>query len=183
MYTGCRPAEVCGLTPGQVDRSGEVWEARLVDHKTAHRELERTIYIGPQAQAVLAPFLLRGAEDTCFSPAEAMQEMRDRRAEARKTPLSCGNRAGTNRRRKPQRLPSPKYTTQTYGRAIARVCEEHNLPHWAPNQLRHSLATRVRREFDLDAAKTLLGDQSIGITEVYAEQDRSKAIQVAARIG
>ncbi|QEG35163.1 tyrosine-type recombinase/integrase [Bythopirellula goksoeyrii] len=209
MHTGCRPGEVCNLKAGDVDRSGAVWEARLKEHKTAHHGYERTIYIGPQAQEVLTPFLLRSAEDYCFSPAEAMQEMRDRRNAERKTPRTCGNRVGTNRRRKPTRIPDAKYTTQSYGRAVSRGCElafPHELIHsiaagkrtpgqraelrewntkhrWAPNQLRHSLATKVRREFDIDAAKTLLGHQSIGITEVYAEKDRKKAIEVARMIG
>ncbi len=207
--TGCRPGEVCNLRPRDVDRSGDVWEARLSEHKTAHHGHDRTIYIGPQAQVVLTPFLLRGSEDYCFSPEEAMQEMRDRRNAARKTPLSCGNRPGTNKSKKPTRVPDAKYTTQSYGKAVSRGCglafphevlskikaadltaeqraelRDWNANHrWAVNQLRHSLATKVRREFGIDAAKTLLGHQSIGITEVYAEQDHGKAIQVAAKIG
>lgn len=39
---GCRPSEVCGLKPCQVDRSKEVWEAHLDEHKTAHHGLSRT---------------------------------------------------------------------------------------------------------------------------------------------
>jgi integrase len=183
MLTGCRPGELCVLRPIDVDRSGKVWEAKLTEHKTAIHGQERIIYIGPKAQDVLRPFLLRGAEDYCFSPAEAMQEMRDRRSAARKTPLSCGNRAGTNVSRKPKRNPGDRYTTQAYGVAIARVCKKHGIPKWRPNQLRHALATRVRREFDLDSARTLLGHSKIGTTQVYAEQDRTKAIQVAAKIG
>jgi integrase len=209
QLTGCRPGEVCGLRPRDIDRSNAVWEAKLTEHKTAWHGLDRTIYIGPQAQIVLTPYLLRGADDYCFSPAEAMQEMRDRRNAARKTPLSCGNRRGTNKLKKPTRVPDAKYTTQSYSRAISRACEltfphetlggrdpkklsakdrtelrEWNKAHrWAPNQLRHALATKVRREFDIDAAKTLLGHQSIGITEIYAEKDHSRAIQVAAKIG
>ncbi len=97
--------------------------------------------------------------------------------------MSCGNRAGTNVRKKPKRKPGQRYTTQSYGVVISRVCKKHGIPHWAPNQLRHALATRVRREFDLDAAKTLLGHSKIGTTEVYAEQDRKKAIEVARMIG
>ena len=132
---------------------------------------------------MLLPFLPRGADDYCFSPADARQEMRDRRGSKRKTPLSCGNRSGSNVRNKPKRVPGGRYTTQSYGVAISRVCKKHGVPRWAPNQLRHALATRVRREFDLDAAKTLLGHSKIGTTEVYAEQDRKKAIEVARMIG
>jgi len=128
LLTGCRPGEVCNLRPCDVDRTGEVWEANLTEHKTAIHGHERTIYIGPQAQEVLMPFLLRGADDYCFNPAEAMEEMRDRRNAARKVPRHYGNAKGTNRKAKPKRSPGKKYTTQSYGRVINRTCKDHGIP-------------------------------------------------------
>ncbi len=147
MLTGARPGEVCALRAGDVDRAGEVWEATLSKHKTAHHGRARTVYAGPKAQKILAPYLIRAAEDYCFSPREAANERPERDYAARTTPLSCGNRPGTNRKRKPKRQPGERYTTQSYGRAIARVCEENGIDHWTPNQLRHLVATQVRREF------------------------------------
>jgi len=47
MLTGCRPGELCALRPIDVDRSGDVWEAKLTNHKTAIHDHDRTIYIGP----------------------------------------------------------------------------------------------------------------------------------------
>lgn len=187
--TGCRPGEVCALRSGDIDRhpgkaaAGSVWEATLAEHKTAHHGRSRTVYIGPQAQAVIAPYLLRPAEAFCFSPREAVEQLRQRRAEQRKTPLSCGNRPGSKRKRKAERKAGDQYTTQSYARAIRRACEDNNLAHWTPNQLRHLVATRVRRDFDLDAAKTLLGHSQVGTTEIYAEKDRQRAIEVARAIG
>jgi integrase len=43
---------------------------------------------------------------------------------------------------------------------------------WNPHQLRHSAATRIRREFGLDAAQVVLGHRTLAVTQVYAEQDR-----------
>jgi integrase len=201
QLTGMRPGELVIIRPADVDRSSDVWEYRPADHKTAHVGKDRTVYLGPKAQDVLRPFLLRAAEAYCFSPVEAMREHQAARAANRKTPLSCGNRAGTNRQRKPKRSPAERYTTLSYAAAVRRGCErafpvpdeltadpaaaatwqrEHR---WAPNQLRHSLATRVRREFDLDAAKTLLGHSQIGTTQLYAEKDRRRAIEVIRQIG
>lgn len=57
--TGMRPAEVCGITIEQIDRTGEIWVYRPVQHKTAHRGKERVIPIGPRARAVLIAFLVR----------------------------------------------------------------------------------------------------------------------------
>lgn len=45
-------------------------------------------------------------------------------AEQRKTPRSCGNRPGTNRRRRPRVTPGQRYTTPAYDKAIARACEQ-----------------------------------------------------------
>jgi site-specific recombinase XerC len=42
---------------------------------------------------------------------------------ARVTPLSCGNRPGSNRRRKPQRTIGERYDTTAYAMAIKRACE------------------------------------------------------------
>jgi hypothetical protein len=42
--------------------------------------------------------------------------------EQRKTPLSCGNVPGSNRKAKPQRLPGDRYDSNAYGKAIHRAC-------------------------------------------------------------
>ena len=110
--TGCRPGEVCALRPRDLDRSGEVWQYRPASHKTEHRGKARAIFIGPKAQAVLLPYLLRAADAYCFSPAESAAKQRDARSAARKTPLSCGNRPGTNRKAKPKRQPRNRYTRE-----------------------------------------------------------------------
>lgn len=45
------------MTVGGLDR--EIWLYTPTSHKTAHRGKKRTIYIGPRAQAILKPWLLR----------------------------------------------------------------------------------------------------------------------------
>lgn len=37
LLVGCRPGEVCSITPGMVDRTDDVWEINLDKHKTAWR--------------------------------------------------------------------------------------------------------------------------------------------------
>jgi integrase len=202
QFSGMRPGELVIMRPCDVDRSSDVWEYRPHSHKTQNRDKERVVYLGPQSQQVLRPYLLRAAESYCFSPNEALDEIRAARTEARKTPLSCGNVVGSNRlRRKPKWSPGDRYTTQSFGRAIARACDlavpvppeiagdkaatkEWRKAHrWSPNQLRHSLATRARREFGLDTAASLLGHAQIGVTQQYAEKDRQRAVEAARRIG
>ena len=55
--------------------------------------------------------------------------------------------------------------------------------HWHPNQLRHSAATRVRKEFGLEAAQVLLGHSRADVTQIYAEKNQALAAAVAAKIG
>lgn len=180
---GCRPGEVCKIKPSMVDRSGDVWEIHLDKHKTAHRGKQRVIYVGPQAQEILKPFLLRGADDYCFSPAEADKRRREEIHEARVTPMNEGNKPGSNVKRKPARTPGDHYKTQSYGRSIKYACESNGIEVWAPNRLRHSAGTRYRKEFGLEAASVILGHSEVGVTQVYAEADRAKAIEAARRIG
>jgi integrase len=55
---------------------------------------------------------------------------------------------------------------------------------WHPHQLRHTAATRIRREFGLEAAQLVLGHASAAITDaVYAERDLSKVADVIRRVG
>ena len=156
--TGCRPGEVCQIRPCDVDRSSEVWEYRPTDHKTAYRGRERVIYIGPKAQAVLLPYLLRDAQVNCFSPAESEQK---RHVEQRK-------------RRRTHVQPSQQHR---------RKAKPILLPHWHANQLRHSKATEVRRQFGLEAAQVSLGHAKADVTQVYAERDARLAVEVARKIG
>lgn len=63
MYTGARPGEILKLRPCDIDRSGEIWEATLKAHKTAHKGRARTLYFGPRAQEILKPRMLTFMQD------------------------------------------------------------------------------------------------------------------------
>lgn len=180
---GCRPSEVCSLTVGMIDRSAEVWEARLERHKTAHYGHARTLYFGPQAQAIAAKYLDRDPNAALFRPIDTEAEMRARRKRERVTPPSCGNHEGTNRKRKPKSKPGDAYSVVTYARAITRAAAAAGVPHWSPNQLRHSRGTLIRAKFGIESAQATLGHSNLQTTQIYAEQDREKAIEVARLIG
>ncbi len=124
--TGCRPGEVCQLRPGDIDRTADVWVFRPESHKTEHHDRERIIFIGPKAQAVILPYLLREATANCFSPAEGEAKRREALHEVRKTPPGYGNRPGTNRKRRPKRMPADCYNKDSYARAIRRGVDKAN---------------------------------------------------------
>ncbi|WP_164103544.1 tyrosine-type recombinase/integrase [Candidatus Laterigemmans baculatus] len=128
LLTGARPGEVCTLRPGDVDRSTDVWEYRVEGHKTEHHGRQRIVYIGPEAQALLRPYLLRAPDQVCFSMAEAVEQRRQAASEARKTPPSCGNRRGkrSNADRKSterQRTPQVCFDPSSYRHAIHHACD------------------------------------------------------------
>jgi integrase len=54
---------------------------------------------------------------------------------------------------------------------------------WHPHQLRHSAATRVRKQFGLDAAQVVLGHKSADVAQIYAEADLAKAEKIMSEIG
>lgn len=122
--TGMRPAEVCIVRPCDLDRSRDVWVYRPASHKTEHHGRERVIPVGPRAQAVLLRYLARDAQAYCFRPCDSEAKRRAELHGERKTPLSCGNRPGSNRRRRPKVAPGEQYETASYRRAISRGCDK-----------------------------------------------------------
>jgi integrase len=166
---------------------------------------------------VLQPLLKPDMQEFIFSPADAVEAMRVKRRAARKTPQSCGNRPGTNVRRRPRRKPGLRYTVESYAHAIyhacdkafpppeplarrkgetradwkARLCadERKALGAWRkahrfhPHQLRHTAATRIRKQFTLDAAQVILGHNQVAATQVYAEKNVEAARRVMAAVG
>jgi integrase len=125
LLTGARPDEVLSLRPCDIDPSGGdgVWVVRLERHKTQYMGHERVLFLGPKAQAVLEPFMDRPPGAYLFCPAEADAERRATRAAARTTPLSCGNRAGTNRKPEPKRTAGERYDARAYYRAVQYACD------------------------------------------------------------
>lgn len=131
LLTGARPGELVGMRAIDLDMNapGGVWTFSPADHKNAHREMERVIYLGPKAQRVVRPFLAdRGIDTPLFSPAEAEAERRAEQHANRRTPLSCGNRPGSNRKATPRRQPRDRYTVDSYRRAIERACDNATPP-------------------------------------------------------
>jgi integrase len=89
-----------------------------------------------------------------------------------------------NRKKKfPKRKPGKQYSESSYNRAITTACKKAGVPVWTPNQLRHSAATEVRQKFGLEAAQMHLGHASADTTQIYAETDIEKAVEVARKLG
>ena len=202
--TGCRPAEVCILRPCDLDTSGAVWSYRPESHKTEHHGRERVIFVGPKGQDVLRPYLLRDKTAYCFVPVESERKRNAIKRENRQSPMTP-SQARRRPKRHPKRAPGDRYTTGSYRRSIERAVDAINrkrreeagkatktmgvkvepslLPEWTPNQLRHSAATEIRKQFGLEAAQVTLGHSQADVTQIYAERDMGLAAEIMRKIG
>ena len=107
-----------------IDRCGKVWIYRPEVHKTLHHGYSREIRIGPKAQNILEPFLTKlDLSAFIFSPTDAEASRREILHRQRRTPMSWGNRPGSNRRRKPKQTPGERYSVSAYRRAVERGCD------------------------------------------------------------
>lgn len=175
FWTGARPGEVCIMRPVDLDMTGSVWIYSPPQHKTSYRQKRRTVMLGPRAQDVVRPLLAgKGTSAYLFSPRDAETERNAACATHRHQPVE---KPATTRR--VQR----RYTPTAYARCIRRICDEHAIPRWSPNQLRHNAATRLRKAFGLDVAQVVLGHAKADVTEVYAELDMGKAVEAMERAG
>jgi integrase len=201
LVTGMRPGELCAMRGKDIDTTGTLWLYKPAQHKTQHHEHERTVYMGQRAKEIVSRYLKASIEACLFSPAEAEADRREKQHEARVnggTPLSCGNKPGTNRRKEPKHKPGERYDVSAYRRAISRgadkadlwekggrVCgnDERLIPRWHPHQLRHNAGTLLRKEYGLEAAQVVLGHKTLTVTQVYAEKNVEAAQKIMLKIG
>jgi integrase len=169
------------IRTGWIDRTSELWIYRPVRHKTADLGKIREIPLGPRAQAILGPWLKADLDAPLFSPAEARSLFLSDRRGRRKTKVQPSQK--DRRKKNPKCRPGVIYTRDSYKQAIDRACRKAGVPVFKPNQIRHAFATRIRREYGLEAAQILLGHSKADVTQIYAERNMSLAAEIARKIG
>lgn len=217
LLTAGRPSEIEGLRPRDFQRTGKfqlhageslhlggVWAVELLEHKTAHKKQRRFLLFGPQAQAVLQPFLEgRDPDAYLFSPKDAAIEF-----------LEATERRIHHDRK---RAPGEKYERFSYRNAVRRACDRAFPPpaplakredeswrawkqrltagqrlelkawrkahRWHPYQLRHNAATRLVKQFGWDVARIVLGHKTVKMTRIYAKDDVLKAASAIEKAG
>ena len=128
--TGMRPGEVCGLALGEIDREAApgLWLYRPRRHKKRRLGRERRIWLGPQAQAILTPWLEGKGDDEVIFPSRGGAAYR--RGYGRAIHTAC-DRAGVPRFR-PNQI---RHTTATalelddpHGLTAAQAVLGHDSP-------------------------------------------------------
>jgi len=188
--TGMRSGELvilrnCDL---EINNEGKPWLYRPAKHKTMHHGHERVVPIGPQAQAVLKSFLSQDVQAYVFSPAQARAERDAAKRAKRKSKVQPSQRC--RKKARPTKQPGVRYTTASYRRALdyatKQAIKAGLLPedtHWHPHQLRHNCATRIRKQYGLDAVRATLGHRTVTQSAEYAELDTELASLAAAQVG
>ncbi len=179
--TGCRPGEAASVRPCDLDCSRSPWIYTPATHKTEHHGRTRQISVGPKAQAILAPYLRRASDAYCFSPRDSVNQHRATLRAARRSKVQPSQRR--RRRAGSACRPGDRYGKDAINWGIRRACLRAGVPHWHPNQLRHTAATEVRARFGLEAAQAVLGHSRADVTQIYAERNQGLASQVAQAIG
>lgn len=115
--TGMCPGELVELHPRDVTRrTDDLWCYRPERQKTEHRDHERIVFLGPKAQAILAPWLDHDLDSACFSPREAVEWFQPQSENG-------GNRRSNRRSRiAADLIPKSRPERRTAPRAIARPC-------------------------------------------------------------
>jgi integrase len=180
--TGCRPGEALRMRVRDLNMSGPVWTYRPASHKNQHRGLARVIFLGPQAQQIIKPFLTTNLEAFLFSPRRYVEELHARRAVARRTKRTPSE-LRRRRKAKPHRQPAERYSRRSYRQAIVRACRKAGVPEWSPLQLRHTAGTLLRARYGVEAARVILGHSKVETSQIYAERDLNRAEQIMSEIG
>ncbi len=150
------------MRPCDIDTSGNIWIYTPASHKTQHHGHKRQILLGPRCQEITRPFLLKKTDAYCFTPQDADIKYNAKR---------------------------DRYSTKIYYHAVQCAIKRANkrgnlsIPKFTPHQLRHTAATRIRKEFGLDAARAVLGHRTLNMTNEYAEIDKMLAEKVLKKLG
>jgi integrase len=176
LKTGMRPGELVQLRGADLDTSGPVWIFRPRSHKLEHQKRDPVVFIGPDAQAVLKPWLRDDLTQFVFGP----RQLREYDRRDRPTPRP---RTAWEKRNRKRRVPRDRYTSNGYLQAVRRTCDRAKVEWWSPNQPRHAAATMIRARYGVEVARTVLGNSNIGTTQIYAEADLEQAAKIMGEVG
>lgn len=184
---GMRPQDVCGMRLCDIDRSSDVWIYRPESHKNRWRKKTLLKGIPPIAQKILAPFIKDDHTAFLFSPRMSVAwwaTQRPRKSKVHRYELRQREAA---KRRAAKRVLPARYTSASYGKAIAYGIARANragasVLGWSPNQLRHAIAGELSRTLGQQAAQRWLGHVRLETTALYDELHAAELTDIASRL-
>jgi integrase len=178
LLTGMRAGEVQIMRGTDLKADGPVWEYRPRRHKNLWRGRERIIPLGPRAQAIIRGFLEPDPTAYLFVGVRPDGTVGDyQRGSYRQAVVRGCDRA----------FPHPTLAAVPPGRRTdtqnAELAAWRKAHRWHPLQLRHTAATAIRARYGLETAQVVLGHAKADVTQVYAERDFTKAVEVMREVG
>ena len=190
--TGCRPSEIFNMKAGEIDKKSDpdLWLYRPAHHKTEGKtKRKKVVPLGKPEQELIAPYLEgKTGREAVFSPRTAMEERKTEKRANRKSKLTPSQRARDEARAKnPADRTGEFYDKDSYRRAIVyaiikanrRLPDEEKIPHWTPYQIRHTAATALELETDIEDAQILLDHESVDTTKRYTKKRLEKSKKLA----
>ncbi len=156
-FIGCRPQDITGLTPADLDRHEDsLWLWTVDKHKNEHRDQPLTYWIGPKVQAVLAPLLAGCPADRPVFGWPSKRNGHPRKA----------------------------VTRVEYGRFVKRACKLAGVDPWTPHQIRKARATEVMRRYESEAAAAAaIGDTPEVAAKIYIDPLDNVRRRIAKELG
>lgn len=186
--TGMRPYEVCEMRPYDLlRRDPECWlyipgrdHTPVGNHKTMRFGKIKVIPLAGECIDILSKRINNfNSREYIFNPQDSVAEYREIRRKNRNTPLSCGNKSGSNKKKNPKRKPGAKYSSDSFNKAFERGCKRAGVEKIVPYDLRRTAATNTRAELGKEAARTLLGHAEESTTNIYLLDEVKEAMKVA----
>lgn len=152
---GMRPEEVCYMRAGDVIEDDGLLKYVVRDdaNKLAHKDIARVVWLGPRAQAILRPW------------------------------LEAARAKGPDAWVWPKRIGQGPTTPKRYLAMVSEACAAHGIPHWHPNQIRHSRGTETRKVYGLEGTQAELGHAQIETSQIYAMKNEENARRIARETG
>jgi integrase len=189
--TGCRPSEIFNMKAGEIDKKSdpELWLYRLPRHKTEKKtKRKKVIPLGKPEQELIAPYLEgKTGKAAVFQPRTAMQERSAEKRANRKSKLTPSQIARDAEQAKKDPKYKDFYDKDSYRRAVTfaiikanrQLSEDEQIPHWTPYQMRHTAATMLELEADIEDAQILLDHESVDTTKRYTKKRLEKSKKLA----
>ncbi|MHC5173184.1 MAG: tyrosine-type recombinase/integrase [Planctomycetota bacterium] len=187
-HTGMRPYEICEMRPFDILRDDpECWiyipgrdKTPVGMHKTTGYGKIKVIPLAGDCIDILKRRIdVFDSKQFVFSPKDSMNEFLANKRINRKTPLSCGNIPGSNRKQNPKWKVGDAYNNSSLELACKRACVKAGIEPFVPYDLRRTAATKTRASLGKEAAKTLLGHAEQSTTDIYLLDEVQEAMKVA----
>lgn len=188
LVSGMRPGEAVIMRSCDIDMTRDVWAYKPPKHKNQWRGQGRIIYLGPKAQAIIAPYLSTRLDEYIFRPNKPGYPITSDKPvshpyKRKRPPRPAGRHMGRNDLNNSIRRAIRRADRIAHRQHPEVPADQPIVMKWHAHQLRHNAATSIRAEAGIEAARAILGHRNTSTTAIYAEVDTATSANVMRRLG